>query len=286
MATAGQWPSVTHPVAAPAPRGQASVQIRPSPANNSSWGAPNKSPTGNFTTAPPSTSSILGKPAVSEHANPVWTPLDQIASPSTPKAPVASITNVTTIGADTIAVVDNGKGKIADYPDVSNPKYVGPGKWHSIHVYAFASRTVEEQKQFVKYMKLQCSKFPCKKCRGHCGTYMIDNDIEKYVGKKLTVDGVQQEDGLSIFYWTIEFHNAVNIRTGKATMSWSEALNLFGTDPDVCSAECSGLEIDGESGQESGPVSPPVATTPLVPVAYNATVPKPRFARQAQRTPQ
>lgn len=157
-----------------------------------------------------------------------------------------------------LVVQDIATGEISHYPDVTNPKLIGPGNWYSIHKRAIRARTRVEQEHFIQDMLYECWTFPCLHCRGHCKAYIEDNPMEDYVDKRLVVDGEVQPDGLSMFYWTVEFHNAVNIRINKQTMAWAEALNLFSKDPETCSQECEDAGISPTALAEAQ-MEPPIS---------------------------
>ena len=129
---------------------------------------------------------------------------------------------------------DNYKGSMYDFTD---PKRIGPGGWHYMHTIGKwadelehkdnskctttanldASKPADVQKsEMYRNMKQDiacqlikefCDNFKCGKCNGHCHNYVMKtNSPKKMIG---VPDG--------IFYWTIEFRNAVNRRLGRPT---------------------------------------------------------------------
>jgi len=131
----------------------------------------------------------------------------------------------------------NSTGILVDYKDSTDPKYIGPGVWNTIHKQAYLARTPNQQKQFIVFMKDTCYWFPCKVCRGHCTEYIKNNPLENYLGS--TVDG----QPLGLFVWAWKFHNTVNARLKKPIMSWDTAITLYSESNDkVCSLSC--LEAD------------------------------------------
>jgi hypothetical protein len=114
-------------------------------------------------------------------------------------------------------------------------KNIGPGTWNVIHTLSFHARTKEEQQAFIKTMKTICKHFPCKVCRGHCKTYIKEHPMEPFINAKLA-----NNEKIGLFLWSWRFHNAVNVRLEKPTVSWEEAYRMYNTDivGDACS-QCS-----------------------------------------------
>jgi hypothetical protein len=131
----------------------------------------------------------------------------------------------------------NATGILSNYKDSTDPKYIGPGVWNTIHKQAYLAQTPVRQQQFIIFMKDTCYRFPCKVCRGHCTEYIKNNPLENYLGS--TVDGKP----LGLFVWAWKFHNTVNARLNKPIMSWDSAITLYSeSDDKVCSLSC--LEAD------------------------------------------
>jgi len=138
----------------------------------------------------------------------------------------------------------NANGILSDYKDNTDPKYIGPGVWYTIHKQSYLAKTPAQQKQFIIFMKDTCYNFPCKVCRGHCTEYIKNNPLENYLGS--TMDG----EPLGLFIWAWKFHNTVNARLKKHIMSWDTAITLYSESNDkVCSLSC--LEAEGGEEPES-----------------------------------
>ena len=130
---------------------------------------------------------------------------------------------------------------LSDFRDSTDPKYVGPGTWNVIHRYSFQARNYDQQQTFLSLMKEICSGFPCTICRGHCTEYIKNHPLEEYLNVNVDINGEQIPLGL--FVWTWKFHNAVNARLKKPSMSWDTAYNLYSdTGSLVCGKSC--LESD------------------------------------------
>lgn len=135
---------------------------------------------------------------------------------------------------------EKGSGK-EEFKDYTDPKYIGPGTWNTIHRYAFIVRLPSEQKNFIKFMKDICSGFPCTVCRGHCTEYIKNNPMEQYIDVGINING--ETVILGLFIWSWKFHNAVNARLKKPIMSWDTAYNLYSnTENLVCSSSCTESE--------------------------------------------
>lgn len=115
--------------------------------------------------------------------------------------------------------------------DNSNPKYIGPGYWSFIHTQAVYATTDETIDQFINIMEHIKDTFPCKQCKIH---------IEKYF-KKHPIEFYRNGNEMDMFRWAWEFHNAVNKRLKKPTLSYASAISLYYPSEDnaTCSSECS-----------------------------------------------
>jgi len=135
---------------------------------------------------------------------------------------------------------EKGSGK-SEFKDNTDPKYIGPGTWNTIHRYAYKSRLPSEQKNFINFMKEICSGFPCTVCRGHCVEYIKNNPMEDYID--VSVDILGEKIILGLFIWSWKFHNAVNARLKKPVMSWDTAYNLYSDKEGlICSSSCTESE--------------------------------------------
>jgi hypothetical protein len=115
----------------------------------------------------------------------------------------------------------------------ANPTYIGPGTWNVIHMLAFQAKTKPKQDAFIITMKTICNHFPCEVCRKHAKSYLKQNPIEEY--KNVSYQNIK---GVGMFVWTWKFHNAVNYRIGKNSMSWEAAYSIFKSNNESCE-ECS-----------------------------------------------
>jgi len=147
------------------------------------------------------------------------------------------------ITIDSLKNEKNANGILSDFiGDNTDPSRIGPGYWHFIHTLSIEANTIEEQNQFIKIIKMICEKFPCSVCATHCKDYVKNNEIEKYIGVSIEINGEKKE--LGMFIWAWKFHNAVNHRTKdkngqtKKLMSWDTVYNMYSNNKHMCSAKC------------------------------------------------
>lgn len=96
---------------------------------------------------------------------------------------------------------------------ISDPKYVGPGRWDVIHSAALRVTSPQTRTFFQELMRLILDSFHCSKCKGHLREFMRTHPYPR-----------QDKD---YFRWTWECHNAVNARLGKRQPSLAEAYELW-----------------------------------------------------------
>jgi len=121
----------------------------------------------------------------------------------------------------------------------SNPEYIGPGYWASWHIKSLQADTKERKSEIARNIAIDISYFPCMKCRNHA---------KEYIKGKPLMPAVRSGDPLSLFKWTVEFHNAVNLRLGKPMINWQKAEKLWSGE-NVCLEDC-GMEEEKEEKEE------------------------------------
>ena len=88
--------------------------------------------------------------------------------------------------------------------------------WDNLHKMAVNAITDELKAEFEKYIQFLRHNFPCPKCRPHINKYMLHHPIKSYY--KVSEDG--RDVGMAKWSW--EFHNDVNKRLFKRTVSWDD----------------------------------------------------------------
>src|SRR4029078_5522149 len=108
-------------------------------------------------------------------------------------------------------------GTIPDMYNFSDPRRIGPGAWHFMHGMAFDVEGDAQQTQWaIQRIERFCDFFKCGECKGHCKEYMAQNP---------PIRSVNLPYGL--FYWTVEFRNAVNRRLNKPTYDPKVMFDIF-----------------------------------------------------------
>ena len=113
----------------------------------------------------------------------------------------------------------------------TDPKYLGPGNWHSIHLMAANANTMDEKKAFLWFIKVLSENFYCNRCKVEFLQYLKDDDPIFYIDKP---------EGM--FFWSFNFHNTVNKRLGKQIMLYHDAKSLY-FNPKTCLTNCMSPEI-------------------------------------------
>lgn len=88
--------------------------------------------------------------------------------------------------------------------------------WDLIHKLAVNATTPKLKDEFEQYIKYLGDKFPCPKCRPHIKERLITHPIKNYYNI------FENNKYIGIAKWSWEFHNTVNTRNNKPTMSWNE----------------------------------------------------------------
>lgn len=103
----------------------------------------------------------------------------------------------------------------------------GPGIWFMLHTNAVIATTPEQIKNFIEQVKNLGEHFPCHQCKPHFQRYCKEHPIEGYVNK---------ERGM--FLWVWEFHESVNKRLGKPSMTFDEAWKHYTSKDSICNDDC------------------------------------------------
>jgi FAD-linked sulfhydryl oxidase len=123
--------------------------------------------------------------------------------------------------------------KILSEANPSNPEVWGPAFWFSLHNGAqqypinaspFWSKRM---RAFIEGIPVM---LPCEKCANHAAAFIEANTDEI----QRAVQGRE-----SLFDFFVKFHNYVNERLGKATLSLREAQDLFGGSANVITLQFS-----------------------------------------------
>lgn len=99
------------------------------------------------------------------------------------------------------------------------PKIWGKYVWTSIHILALGypdKPTPEDMKNYKTFYTELWKVIPCYKCSINYKKHLDDLPIDKYLS-----------DNMSLFRWTVDFHNIVNKELGKKEWSFEETLEKF-----------------------------------------------------------
>lgn len=108
---------------------------------------------------------------------------------------------------------------------VGNPRVVGPGFWASWHIRTLKYTKKEDKILIKKIIEWDIFNFPCMECRGHAMEYLAGHPI------------VIDDKPHSLFQWTVDFHNTVNMRLGKDYIEYEDAKKLWSGE-NVCLEDC------------------------------------------------
>lgn len=93
--------------------------------------------------------------------------------------------------------------------------------WKHLHQTALQGNYLD----FLNHMRGLSRTFPCETCRKEISNYLARHPIPP------------TGDNLWLFRWSVDFHNNVNVRTGKRKISFDQALELYKEDCKSCKIE-------------------------------------------------
>lgn len=101
------------------------------------------------------------------------------------------------------------------------PHIWGPTAWATIHLICLGAPDVLEADQlsYKKFFDALPYVLPCEKCRKH-----LIQHLEKH-----PMDAALAGGKSTLFAWSVDLHNEVNVMLGKPTMSVQDALKFWST---------------------------------------------------------
>jgi len=123
----------------------------------------------------------------------------------------------------------------------TDPKYLGPGYWASWHLKSVHADTPRKKAEIARNIALDIANFPCSKCKTHS---------KEYVSRHPLMEAVKDKDKLSMFNWTVNFHNEVNLRLGKNLYTLDDSLAMWTGDKSFCTEDCDQLDIKKEEEEK------------------------------------
>lgn len=116
----------------------------------------------------------------------------------------------------------------------TDPKYIGPGIWFTLHTLAKNAVTKADKGNFLRFLMSLREDFPCPNCRIHINNFLEIHPPDPFM-KSSAPD--------SLFKYTWIFHNHVNSRLHKSIVPW-ETAKAFYYHPNlpsgVCQSNCDG----------------------------------------------
>lgn len=123
----------------------------------------------------------------------------------------------------------------------SDPRYIGPGYWTSWHLKSLKATKKNEKAEVSRCIVLDIVSFPCLKCREHAKDYVRKNPL---------LDAVNDKKPHSLFEWTVNFHNEVNLRLEKDTYNLEDAMAMWSGDNSFCMENCDQLDEKRKQEEE------------------------------------
>jgi hypothetical protein len=117
----------------------------------------------------------------------------------------------------------------------TNPAYIGPGYWASWHIKALKADTKDKKLEVARCISIDVLNFPCGFCQKDASEYIRTHPMYSYINN---------DDPYSMFYYTVDFHNYVNLKLRKSigSVDHDTAIRMW-NEIDICVGDC-GLEED------------------------------------------
>jgi hypothetical protein len=112
----------------------------------------------------------------------------------------------------------------------------GSGIWFTIHFKAYKISKPQHERDYVKFIYDLANEFPCEECYYHFQDYIKLRPPEYEWGREVQLKNGKKCNGL--FYWSWEFHNAVNKRIGKKSITAEEAYDIYYGGGPKCDKSC------------------------------------------------
>ena len=107
----------------------------------------------------------------------------------------------------------------AEYKQVSNSEYFGPGTWHTIHTLALeADKMPSAREPFIFVLNTIAKGFPCPECRRHYNEYLKSNPPSFNKNNGIINGDEEAIEKGTYFKWSVDFHNTVNKRLSNDSM--------------------------------------------------------------------
>lgn len=118
----------------------------------------------------------------------------------------------------------------------TNPAYIGPGYWAAWHIKSLKADNKEKKLEVARSISIDVLNFPCGFCQ---------KDASEYIRTHPMHAAITSDDPYSLFYYTIDFHNYVNLKLKKpiGSIDYETAIRMW-RETDVCVGDCGLREED------------------------------------------
>lgn len=155
----------------------------------------------------------------------VYKPFATVCSSLPPPIAVSSYNPVRKLNVDTCVIENisskapaiNMQWKETKYPNLVNPNVWGPAFWFSLHNGAINMPTKLDTQRVQGLIHGLPEILPCVECRIHAKKFINDNSDR--------INAITQRTEL--FEFLVDFHNYVNTKQEKATMSYKDAWAMY-----------------------------------------------------------
>nr|QBK90229.1 MAG: Erv1/Alr family disulfide (thiol) oxidoreductase [Pithovirus LCPAC102] len=108
----------------------------------------------------------------------------------------------------------------------------GKSFWQTMHIISYNFISEIDINSFIPLITSIISKMPCKKCIIEAKQYIFINNIKNITMKKIN------NKIITPFIWMCNFHNHVNIKLGKPTISWVLTYKKYNEIYESCNEGC------------------------------------------------
>lgn len=111
--------------------------------------------------------------------------------------------------------------------NIINPEIVGPGQWFVMHLLGAEVKSEADLTNYKRTIEIILNGIKCNECHSDAIKYYKNKPIDDY-------------RGVGIFYWSVDFHNYVNMKLGKPIVPRNVAYDWFHrrTEETVCTKKC------------------------------------------------
>lgn len=105
------------------------------------------------------------------------------------------------------------------------PEKFGPGAWWILSVNAAMADNATKMLEFIEFLRKVIATLPCPMCHEHATAYITKNPPN--TPKYFQMIDPERKTNIGMAYYIWEFHEAVNLRLGKASFPWAYFLPRY-----------------------------------------------------------